>query len=158
MSFQAINRVKNNDYILPFAILIATIIVISALMQSHESIAKDRIVYTPASGSIERREILDVVRLKVKELHELDVVFVVKTMNVCDGWAWVHTLPQSKDGGSRYEDFYALLHKKKGKWTIVEIPCTEPDNADCIDNPHYFKKLERRFPGLPKSILVQDKQ
>jgi hypothetical protein len=139
-------------------VILVTGISIADPVQFHDAFAKDRIVYTPASGSIERKEILDVMRLKVKELHQFDVIFVVKTMNVCDGWAWVHALPQSKDSSSRYEDFYALLHKKKGRWTIAEIPCTEPDNSDCIDSPHYFKKLERRLPGLPKSIFVQDNQ
>jgi hypothetical protein len=113
-------------------------------------------VYTPFPGSMERREILDAVRLKVRELHELDVIFVVKTMKVCNGWAWVHSLPRSKDGSGRYEDFYALLQKKQGRWVIAEIPCTEPDNPDCMDNPGYFRKLAGRFPGLPSAVLPVD--
>ncbi|NTW55864.1 MAG: hypothetical protein HGB20_02315 [Chlorobiaceae bacterium] len=110
-------------------------------------------VHTPAPASLERREILDAMRQKIRELHELDVVFVVKTMNVGSGWAWVHTLPQSGDGKGRYEDFYALLHKKLGRWTIVEIPCTEPDNPDCLDSPGYFRKLARKYPGIPRAIM-----
>jgi hypothetical protein len=110
-------------------------------------------VYTPSRGSTERREILDAVRLKIKELHELDVIFVVKTLKVSCGWAWVHTLPRSKDGSGRYEDFYALMQKKQGRWTIAEIPCTETDNPDCMDSPGYFRKLARHFPGLPPGIL-----
>jgi len=102
-------------------------------------------VFTPAPGSVERKAILDVMRKKVRELHELDVVFVVRSMKVCKGWAWVQTQPRSKDGDSRYEDFYALLQRVKGTWTIVEIPCTEPDDPECIDSPGYFRKLASRF-------------
>lgn len=109
--------------------------------------------YTPLPGSAERREILDAIRLKVRELHELEVIFVVKSMKACNGWAWAHTLPRSKDGIGRYEDFYALLCKKEGRWIVSEIPCTEPENPDCIDSPGYFSKLARRFPGLPASIF-----
>ncbi|WP_331562411.1 hypothetical protein [Chlorobium sp.] len=110
-------------------------------------------VFTPAPGSVERKAILDVMRMKVRELHELDVVFVVKSMKVCEGWAWVHTQPRSMDGNSRYEDFYALLQRVKGTWTIVEIPCTEPDDPACMDSSGYFGKLSSRFPGLPAVIL-----
>lgn len=111
--------------------------------------------YSPAPGSRERRAILDAMRFKVKELHELDVIFVVKSMKVCNGWAWVHTLPRSKDGSGRYEDFYALLHRNEGRWIIAEIPCTEPDNPDCMDSPGYFRKLAGRFPALPMEILPE---
>jgi hypothetical protein len=110
-------------------------------------------VSIPAPGSVERRVILDAMRVKVKELHGLDVIFVVKAMNVSNGWAWVHTSPRSRDGSSLYEDFYALLCKKKSGWRIAEIPCTEPDNSECMDSPGYFRKLLARFPGLPSGIL-----
>ncbi len=105
--------------------------------------------YTPAPGSAERHQVLDVMRAKVAELHALDVVFVVKRMEISKEWAWVHTLPCSRDGRSRYEDFFALLHKSNGKWRIAEIPCTEPENPDCIDSPNYFHRLRQRFPAMP---------
>ncbi|NTW53439.1 MAG: hypothetical protein HGB15_01470 [Chlorobaculum sp.] len=113
-------------------------------------------LHTPQPGSAERRAILDAMRCKIKKLHGLDVIFVVETMKVSGGWAWVHTMPRSKDGNASYEDFYALLHTLKGEWKIAEIPCTEPDNPDCIDSPGYFRKLVRRFPGLPASILPEE--
>ncbi|MBM3162375.1 MAG: hypothetical protein FJZ79_03430 [Chlorobi bacterium] len=113
-------------------------------------------VYTPAPGTVERKAILDAMRRKVKELHQLDVVFVVVTMKVGNGWSWVHTRPQSKDGSSHYEDVLALLKRTKGSWHVVEIPCTEPDNPDCIDSPGYFGKLAGRFPGMPPGLLPED--
>ncbi|NTW52551.1 MAG: hypothetical protein HGB22_08185 [Chlorobiaceae bacterium] len=118
-----------------------------------EAQAKAPAAYSPATGSAERREILDAMRRKVKELHRFDVIFTVKAMKVSDGWAWVHTLPRSKDGISAYEDFYALLHRTHGRWSVAEIPCTEPENPECIDSPGYFRKLAARFPGLPASIF-----
>ena len=118
--------------------------------------AKTTGIHTPARGSAERKAILDAMRLKVKELHQLDVVFVVVTMKVGNVWAWVHTQPQSKDGSSHYEDFLALLKRTNGSWLVVEIPCTEPDNPDCIDSPGYFGKLASRFPGMPRELLPVD--
>ncbi len=105
--------------------------------------------HTPPPGSAERMQVLAVMRAKVAELHGFDVVFEVRRMDISKGWAWVHTLPRSRDGRSRYEDFYALLHKSNGRWRIAEIPCTEPDNPECIDSPDYFRSLRQRFPLMP---------
>jgi hypothetical protein len=113
-------------------------------------------VYTPKSGSAERRILLDVMRRKVLELHQLDVRFVVKEMHVSSNWAWVHTLPRSKDGVGRYEDVIAILQKKNGTWRIAEIPCVEPDNADCMDRPDYVSRLRKRFPEMPAAILPSE--
>lgn len=113
-------------------------------------------VHTPPPGSAERRMLLELMRRKVMELSRLDVVFVVKEMNVSRGWAWVRTYPQSKDGAGRYEDFIAILQKKNGRWRIAEIPCTEPDNTDCLDSRNYVSHLRRRFPDMPAAILPSE--
>jgi hypothetical protein len=109
--------------------------------------------YTPPPGSAERKAILDALRRWVKEQHHLEVVFVVRHLKVNNGYAWVHTLPQSKDGSSRYEDISALLKKEQGRWAVAEIPCAEEDNPDCIGDPGYFDGLKRRFPEMPEDIL-----
>jgi hypothetical protein len=109
--------------------------------------------YTPQPGSAERKAILDALRMWVKQQHHLDVVFVVRHLKVKDGYAWVHTLPQSKDGSSRYEDISALLKKDQGRWEVAEIPCAEIDNPDCIGDPGYFDGLKQRFPEMPGDIL-----
>jgi len=62
-------------------------------------------------------------------------------------------MPRSKDGRASYEDFYSLLRNVNARWRIAEIPCTEPENPECIDSPGYFKRLARRFPGVPASIF-----
>jgi len=134
-------------------LLVASFLAMVAPAQSLGFSGKVQRVYTPLPGSVERKAILDAMRAELQKQHNLDVAFVVREMKVSGGWAWVHTMPRSKDGGSRYEDFSALLRKTDGRWRVVEIPCTEPDNPECIDNPDYFGKLLDRFPGLPASIL-----
>jgi hypothetical protein len=109
--------------------------------------------YTPQPGSAERRAILDALRMWVKQQHHLEVIFVVTHLKVKNGYAWVHTLPQSKDGSSRYEDISALLKKDQGRWAVAEIPCAEVDNPDCIGDPGYFDGLKQRFPEMPEDIL-----
>jgi hypothetical protein len=138
------------------AFLAVADIAVAAPLHARAAQGMTRNLHTPPPGSTERRAILDAMRMKIKELHSLDVVFVVKTMHVSGGWAWVHTMPRSKDGLSRYEDFYALMRREAGRWRIAEIPCTEPENPECIDSPGYFRRLARRFPGVPASIFVED--
>ena len=108
---------------------------------------------TPLPGTPLRAEVLDALRHEVKRIHGLDVVFVVRYLKVRDGWAWVHTLPQSPDASNRYEDLSALLQLQDGAWTVVEIPCGEEENPDCLHGPEYFSGLQRRFPGAPTVIF-----
>ncbi len=86
-------------------------------------------------------------------MHGLDVVFVVAHLKVKDGWAWVHTRPRSPDARNRYEDLSALLRFQDGVWSVVEIPCTEADNPECIDGPDSVERLRRRFPEVPGDIF-----
>jgi hypothetical protein len=109
--------------------------------------------YTPQPGTAERKAILDALREWVKRGHDPDVIFVVKHLKVKNGYAWVHTLPRSKDGSSRYEDLSALLKEDRGRWEVVEVPCGEADNPDCIGDPGYFDGLKQRFPDMPEDIL-----
>ena len=108
---------------------------------------------TPAPGNPVRKAVLDALRQEVKDLHGLDVVFVVRHLKVKGGWAWVQAQPQSPEGANRYEDISALLLIRDGTWEIAEIPCAEVDNPDCLDAPDYFAGLERRFPDIPAEIL-----
>jgi len=107
----------------------------------------------PPPGSALRQAVLDGVRREVWRLHELDVVFVVRHLKVKDGWAWVHVLPQSRDGAQRYEDMSALLRLRDGVWGVAEIACAEVDNPDCVDGPDFGARLRARFPGVPADIL-----
>ncbi len=105
------------------------------------------------AASTDRKAILDVVRHEIKQLHDLQVVFVVRQLKIANNWAWLHALPQSRDGKNRYEDIVALLRKHDGRWEIMEMPCTEEDNPDCLDAPDFFKRLQQRVKGIPPEIL-----
>ncbi|WP_319524191.1 hypothetical protein [uncultured Desulfosarcina sp.] len=108
---------------------------------------------TPLPGNPLRKQVLDALRTEVKRRTGLDVVFVVKQLRVKDGWAWVHTLPQSRDGNNRYEDISALLRFSNGAWEVAEIPCGEVDNPDCLNGPEYFHGLRERFPTVTAEIF-----
>jgi hypothetical protein len=108
---------------------------------------------TPLPGDPLRKQVLDGLREEVKHLHGLDVVFVVRHLKVKDGWAWAHTSPQSPDGKNRYEDISALLRLHNNKWLVEEIPCTEPENPDCLDGSEYFVRLKKMYPTVAVEIF-----
>jgi hypothetical protein len=108
---------------------------------------------TPLPGDPLRQQLLDALRQEVKRTQGLDVVFVVQHLKVKDGWAWTHTRPQSLDGKHRYEDLSALLRLDNGIWTIAEIPCTEPENPECLDGPRYFERLQKRYPTVAVEVF-----
>lgn len=108
---------------------------------------------TPLPGNPERKAILDALRDELKRLHGLEVVFVVEHLKVKDGWSWLHTLPQSPDGQQRYEDVSALLQLQDGAWKVVELPCTEVDDAECLGGADYFTGLMQRFADAPAEIF-----
>jgi hypothetical protein len=111
--------------------------------------------WTPPVSNSERKAIVNTLRQEVKALHGLDVRFVITHLKVVNDWAWIQTRPQSPGGKNRYEDIAALLNKSNGAWRIREIPCGEPDNPDCLGDPDYFKRLQRRFPEAPGEIFPE---
>ena len=96
---------------------------------------------TPPPGSAERKAILDVLRAEVKDLHQLDVVFVVTHLKVQHDWAFLHTFPRSRDGANRYEDLSALMHKRGGKWQVMELSAGD------------VQDLKRAHPAAPPAIF-----
>ncbi|NTV80512.1 MAG: hypothetical protein HGA24_03715 [Candidatus Aminicenantes bacterium] len=110
--------------------------------------------FTPPKGSAERKLILDALRSKLRQ-GDVEIVFVVRHLKVKDGWAWVHILPQSPDGASRFEDVSALLKKDGAGWKVVELPSAEVGDAEGLDSPDYFLNLKKRFPNLPPEILPE---
>lgn len=114
--------------------------------------------YTPEKGTEERQAILNVLREKVYEMHHVKVIFVVNYLKVYDAWAWIHVMPEQADGPNRYEDILALIQKEENQWKIMEIPCTEEENPDCITSKNYYAGLIERFPAMAKCILPMDQQ
>lgn len=87
-------------------------------------------------------------------LHGMPMVFVVDNLLVKDGWVWVDSQPQSPDGSNSYEDISALLKEEHGTWRVVEIPCGELDNPDCIRDAAYVTRMKQRFPSAPEVLLL----
>ena len=107
--------------------------------------------FTPPPGSPVRKAILAPLRAFLKDNLQVEAVFVVRWLKVKDGWAWVETDPQSKDGREKYEPFLALVKKKQKCWTIVEIPPLEEDSPPVGDA--YFERLLKAHPGLPREVF-----
>jgi hypothetical protein len=110
---------------------------------------------TPPVGSALRHAILAPLRSYLRENLQVEAVFVVRWLKVKDGWAWIETDPQSKDGKARYEPFHALLKREDATWAIVEIPPMEEDSPP-IDGA-YFRKLMETNPGLPPEVFPWEK-
>lgn len=107
----------------------------------------------PLPGDPQRKAILDALRKELKRQHGMELVFVVGYIKSKDGWAWVETKPQSPDGRQHYEDVSALLHMRNDTWRVVELPCTEIDDPECLDGPDYFTGLQQRFVDAPADIF-----
>ncbi|MBA7534157.1 hypothetical protein ES705_26403 [subsurface metagenome] len=133
--------------------LLAVLILVLSTLIIHAQDCAEKDAYTPARGTDERKAILDALREKMYKIHQIKVNFVVNYMKVYDGWAWLHTHPKDANGPNRYEDILALIHKEEGAWIILEIPCGEEDNPDCITSENYYQGLISRHPGLPACIL-----
>jgi hypothetical protein len=108
---------------------------------------------TPLPGSPLRKAILNSLRQEVKRIHGMDVVFVVRHLRVKNGWAWAQTQPQSPDGLHRYEDLSALLGEFQGVWLVVEMPCGEVENPECLNGPDFYTGLQQRHPGVAPEIF-----
>jgi hypothetical protein len=107
----------------------------------------------PSPGSPERKAILDALRDELRRYQDQPMVFVVRYIRVSGRWAWVDVDPQSPDAAQHYEPVSALLRRHRGGWTLVEMPCTEEDNPECITDPGYFTRLRSRRPEVPSTIL-----
>ena len=134
--------------------LLFSILLTSVASTSVHSAASQ--THTPAKGSTERKEILDALRVVIRKMSGLEVVFVVPYLKVNQNWAWVEAEPQSADGKQHYETLTGLLNRKNGRWIYVEGPpefavCEE--DPDCIDTARYFKKLSRKYPATAPDIF-----
>ncbi len=107
-------------------------------------------------GAASRKAILNAMRVFVKRMSDLDVVFVVRHLKADCKWAWIEAEPRSADGTQRYEPVNALLARSKGTWRYVEGPPEWPiceEDPDCADRSRYFRKLAARHPGLSPAIF-----
>ncbi|WP_223156729.1 hypothetical protein [Sulfurovum lithotrophicum] len=136
-----------------FSLLGSSVSCLGSRVDSRHEADRTNFSSSVLPGSPVRKTILDALRKKMKELQGTEMVFIVKYMKVKNGWSWVHTIPQSRDGKSHYEDISALMYRKDGIWKVAELAYTEEENPECIGDPSYFTKLKERFPKVPAEIL-----
>lgn len=91
---------------------------------------------TPPPGSSERKAICDALRVPVIEEFGVKPIFVISTLNVLDGWAFLvgelkrtdgspynaEKLDAERNGGGRPFDgdsVYGILRKKGGRWRVL---------------------------------------
>ena len=114
-------------------------------------------VTTPPPGSPERGAILDALRAELTHLTGPDLVFVVATLRVREGWAWIEAAPQSRDGARRYEEVTALLQQQDGRWTVQVLgPCDEEDDPVACAADTDPEQLLKRFPTLPPGLVPRE--
>ncbi len=105
-------------------------------------------VNTPEKGSGVRKAILTALRVPVEKELKQKIVFAAKNFNVMGNWAFLGGDPQrpggespdyrgtpyqqAKDAGIFDNNFFAVLKKTIGKWTVVHyaIGCTDVCYAD----------------------------
>ena len=117
-----------------------------SLALSTASYAAPSGAYTPPVGSAERRAIFDATR-RLGDNHTR--VWVVRFLKVQNGWAWTSGDPQSPDGTQHYEPESALLHKVKGRWTVVDQPCAE----ESCDDRSELVRIRKTHPAAPSAIF-----
>jgi hypothetical protein len=111
-----------------------------------------------SSNQLERTQMLDLLRVSVKNDIEQDVVFVVDHFLVSSTYAWMEGSVQRKDGKELRmpADHYACCHvealfkKVKGKWILKENGAFSSDV--------WYSCLLEQYPDVELSIFSSDKR
>lgn len=103
-------------------------------------------LHTPPVGSAERKAILEAFRQSGQDKNR---VFIVRTLKVQNGWAWLTVDPRSKDGKNTYEPESVLMHDEGKGWKWAAAPCAE---ADCEMGAE-IKKIRAAFPAAPAAVF-----
>ena len=117
--------------------------------------------YTPASGSKERKAILDAARPPVEKAIKQKVVFKVQKLRVADGWAYMELQPRQPNGnpinyaktkfaedvsvGAFEDQVIALMRKESGKWKIKEYTYGATDYSG--------EEWAKKYPAAKKLIM-----
>ncbi len=113
-------------------------------------------VATPEPGNPQRKTLLDALRDEIKRRQGRDVVFVVRSLKVSDGWAWLNAFAQSSDGRRPYGDVTVLLEQRGDAWQVRELACQDANLARCAGNPRFIAGLKQRFPAAPQALFADD--
>lgn len=115
---------------------------------------------TPAAGSGERSTILDAARAPVEKELGKPVLFVVRQLQVLNGWAFLHAAMQGPGGqpisyadtrfqqaaehGAKSDKYMALLKQDHGHWQVQAFSIGPTDVAWAAWSEQY---------GAPKAIF-----
>ena len=102
--------------------------------------------HTPTNGSVERKAILDAMRLRGDNHKQ---VFVVRHLKVSEDWAWVTVDPKSADGAQQYEPESALLRRTGSRWRVVDQPCGE----EGCDEHKELLRIRAKYRAAPAAIF-----
>jgi hypothetical protein len=111
-----------------------------------------------STNSVERTQMLDLMRERVYDHVKQDVVFVVNHFKVMNNYAFFEATAQRKDGKEMDLTLFledvdnccycgALFQKSNGKWHIIE-GATFPNDVWCAG-------LTDRYPNVPRAILTE---
>jgi uncharacterized protein YceK len=107
--------------------------------------------HTPPEGSAERNAIIQATQRALARQGRKNLVLVVASLKVHNGWAWIQVNPQSTDGKQHYESQSGLLQQTTKGWTLLEwMPAEEG-----TDYKTYFKNLKAKYPLAPADIFPQ---
>ena len=105
--------------------------------------------HTPPEGSAERNAIIQATQHALARQGRKNLVLVVASLKVHNGWAWIQVNPQSADGKQHYESQSGLLQQATKGWTLLEwMPAEEG-----TDYKKYFKNLKAKYPSAPPDIF-----
>jgi hypothetical protein len=106
----------------------------------------DAQVSTPAPGSPDRVGIMNAMRDHAGDQNR---VFVVRSLRVSRGWAWLDADPKSRDGRNSYESESALLRRTGRGWFVVDQPCSE----ESCSMQREVRRIRAANPGAPAAIF-----
>ena len=112
--------------------LILVLSLFSTLICASTTVAQ----HTPEKGSVERKAITDALRVPVEKKLKQSVVFNIDHLKVQDDWALLLGAPRKPNGdtidysktsyaeqhrlGMFDDNISALMHKVRGRWTVVK--------------------------------------
>lgn len=141
-------------FFFPLLLAVVALLCTASLMHAQT-------VRTPPEGSMERKAIMDTLRVPCEKDLKQKVIFVVTTFNVSGNWAFVSVTPKTPEGGkidykrTRYreqveagmfdDNAVALLKKDDdGNWKVLEYTLGNTDAPQAAWGDTY---------KLPKGLL-----
>ncbi len=145
--------------------LLALILCASSLFAQGGGSLKEgtaAVPHVPEKGSVERKAVVDALRVPVEKQLKQPVIFKIDHLKVQNNWAFLTGRPQSSDGsaidyantvyhdavdsGAFDDGIVALLRQVNGKWKVVQyvIGATDVPYVD------WDKKYR-----APKGIFIQ---